>query len=72
MDPKTLQTILLHGIWDEYMDALNLIGVRDVYKSTYDEIFGLCIQYSRGKVEHGKGSKNNYQFIKSAKGGATK
>jgi hypothetical protein len=42
LDSETLCIILLRGIKDDCMDALNLMGVGDVSQITYDDICELC------------------------------
>jgi hypothetical protein len=44
LDHETLCIILLRGIKDDCMDALNLMGGEDVSQMTYE----LCKHYSRG------------------------
>ena len=39
--------LFLHGIRDETMDALNLIGKGDISKLSFDDICDICRNYSR-------------------------
>ena len=48
MEKEILKTLLLKGIKDEFLELLNLIGKGDVFQLSYDDIFELCIRYSRG------------------------
>jgi hypothetical protein len=42
IDKESLNTILLRGVRDHCMDALNLISFRDISKFTCDETRNVC------------------------------
>ena len=69
-----MQTLLLKGIKDEFLEPLNLIGVGDVSHLPYDDFFKLCISYSRGISKIGKNYREpSSQFLESTtKIGSTK
>ena len=43
-----LKIILLHGIRDDFLDMLNLLGKGDISKESFEKIVELCKRYSRG------------------------
>jgi hypothetical protein len=55
IDKDSLKIVLLRGVRDDYMEALNLITFRDISKCTYDEIRNVCKNYSRDSTKKGKG-----------------
>jgi hypothetical protein len=55
LDSETLLIILLRGIKDDCMDALNLMGVGYVSQMTYEDICELCKHYSQGTTKSRRG-----------------
>ena len=55
MELYVLKIILLHGIRDDFLDMLNLLGKGDISKDSFEKIMELCKSYSRGS------SRNNRQ-----------
>ena len=55
LNDNTVRTIFLKGIQDEYIDVLNLMGAKDIYQLTFEEISNLCRKYSQNKDKNGKG-----------------
>ena len=53
MGLDVLKIILLHGIRDDFLDMLNLLGKGDISKESFRNIVELCKRYSR------ESSKNN-------------
>ena len=53
MGLDVLKIILLHGIRDDFLDMLNLLGKGDISKESFGNIVELCKRYSRGS------SRNN-------------
>jgi hypothetical protein len=43
-----LKATLIKGMKDEWVETLNLMGKRDIYQETYEDIVLLCIKCSRG------------------------
>jgi hypothetical protein len=48
-----IRTIFLKGILDENLEALNLMGARDISHLPFPKIAELCKKYSRGKAKRG-------------------
>ena len=48
MGLDVLKIILLHGIRDDCLDMLNLLGKGDISKECFGKIVELCKRYSRG------------------------
>jgi hypothetical protein len=62
--------ILLRGIKDDCMDALNLMQVGDVSQMTYEDIYELCKHYSRGTTKSRRGSRYLASRVTKSSGGA--
>ena len=56
MGLDVLKIILIHGIGDDFLDMLNLLGKGDISKESFKKIMELCKRYSRGY------SRNNWQY----------
>lgn len=50
MDKEILKTIMIRGMWDDYLAMLNLLGKWDISKEYYDEIVQLYWRSSRGST----------------------
>ena len=50
----TLKTLLLNVTRDEWIDLFNLVGKGDVYQLSFQEIFELSKNISRGKAKYGR------------------
>jgi len=48
LDSKFLNTILIRGMRDDFLDSLNLLGKGDMSQGSFNEIIKLCLSYSRG------------------------
>eukprot|EP00253_Pinus_taeda_P036019 PITA_36019 len=73
MSKDILKTILLKGVWDDYLDMLNMLGKEDISKESYDEIVNLCKRCSRGVVNRPKNRDSTYSRVqKSASGAVTR
>ena len=48
MGKDVLKIILLHGIREDFLDMLNLLGKGDISKESFEEIVDLCRRCSRG------------------------
>jgi len=69
LNKETLRTILLRTIRPEFLEVLNLMGVVDVSKLSYDDVCELCQQYTRRNSKVGKGSRDtSSRFTKSVAG----
>jgi len=53
-----MRIIMLQGIRDEFLEFLNLMGLGDVSKLPYDEVYDLCRRYLRGNSNTGRISKD--------------
>ena len=78
MGLDVLKIILLHGIREDFLDMLNLLGKEDISKESFEKIVELCKRYSRGSSRNNKWDKRDklewYFFDKTKKssnGGAT-
>ena len=54
MGLNVLKIILLHGIRDECLDMLNLLGKGDISKESFEKIIELCKRYSGGYSRNNK------------------
>ena len=59
MGLDVLKIILLHGIRDDYLDMLNLLGKGDISKECFENIVELCKRYSRGSSRSNKWDKRD-------------
>ena len=57
MGLDVLKIILLHGIREEFLDVLNLLGKGDISKESFEKIVELCKRYSRGSSRNNKWDK---------------
>jgi len=48
MKKEILKTLILKGIKGEFLELLNLMGKGDFFKLSYNDVYELCIRYSRG------------------------
>lgn len=65
---ETLKTLLLKGIKDEFLELLDLMGIGDVFQLPYDNVYELCIRYSRGISKTSNNSQRfSSQLFKSTK-----
>ena len=78
MGLDVLKIILLHGIRDDCLDMLNLLGKGDISKEPFGNIVELCKRYSRGYSRNNKQDKRDKlecdvfdRTQKSSNGGAT-
>jgi hypothetical protein len=68
-----IRTIFLKGISDENLEALNLMGPRDISHLPFPKIVELCKKYSRGKAKRGRGQRDIVtKSTKSISNGVTK
>ena len=51
--------ILLHGIRDDCLDMLNLLGKGDISKEYFGKIVELCKRYSRGSSRNNRWDKRD-------------
>ena len=63
LEKEILKTLLLRGINDDFLELLNLIGKGDVFQLSYDDVFELWINYSRGISKVGKNSREVSSFF---------
>ena len=52
-----LKIILLHGIRDDCLDMLNLLGKGDISKESFEKIVELCKRYSKGSSRNNRRDK---------------
>ena len=75
MGLDVLKIILLHGIREDWLDMLNLLGKGDISKESFENIVELCKRYSRGSSRNKKWDKLEQDVFdithKSCNGGAT-
>ena len=57
MGADVLKIILLHGVREDFLDMLNLLGKGDISKEPLDKILNLCQRYSRGSSKTSKQDK---------------
>jgi hypothetical protein len=69
-----MRTILLRGIMDECLEVINLMGSGKIYHFPYDEVYDLCMWYSRENSKISRSSRDSTSmFTKSvARTGVTK
>jgi hypothetical protein len=68
-----IHIIFLKGALNEYLDALNLMGARDVSQLAFPKVVGLCKKYSRGKAKTSRGQREILaKATKSASSGVTR
>ena len=68
-----IHTIFLKGILDENLDALNLMGARDISHFPFPKIVELGKKYSRGKAKRCQGQRDIVtKETKSISNGVTK
>ena len=71
-----LKIILLHGIREEFLGMLNLLGKGDISKESFESIVELWRRYSRGSSGTKKRDKLEWDVFdrtqKSSNGGATR
>ena len=79
MGLDVLKIILFHGIRDDFLDMLNLLGKGDISKVSFEKIIELCKRYSRGSSRNNKRDKGDKlecdvfeKTQKSPNGGATR
>ena len=79
MGLDVLKIILLHGIRDDFLDMLNLLGKRDISKESFEKIMEFCKRYSRGSSRNNRIDKRDKlerdvfdRTQKSSNGGATR
>lgn len=63
LEKEILKTLILKGIKDDFLELLNLIGKGDVFQLSYDDVFELCIRYSRGISKAGENSREVSSFF---------
>ena len=76
MGKDVLKIILLHGIKEDYLDMLNLLGKGDISKEPFENIVDLCRRYLRGSSRTNNCDKGLDQDVfnrtkKSSNRGAT-
>ena len=59
MGLDVLKIILLHGIRDDCLDMLNLLGKGDISKEYFEKIMELCKRYSRGSSRNNRRDKRD-------------
>ena len=59
MGLDVLKIILLHGIRDDCLDMLNLLGMGDISKEYFGNIVELCKRYSRGSSRNNRWDKRD-------------
>ena len=59
MGLDVLKIILLHGIRDDCLDMLNLLGKVDISKESFEKIIELCKRYSMGSSRNNKRDKRD-------------
>ena len=57
MGLDVLKIILLHGIREDCLEMLNLLGKGDISKESFEKIIELCKRYSRGSSKNNKRDK---------------
>ena len=56
MGLDVLKIILLHGIRDDFLDMLNLLGKGDISKDSFEKIVELYKRYSRRSSRNNNGT----------------
>ena len=59
MGLDVLKIILLHGIRDDFLDIINLLGKGDISKESFKKIVELCKRYSRGSSRNNRRDKRD-------------
>ena len=59
MGLDVLKIILLHGIREDFLDMLNLLGKGDISKESFENIIELCKRYSKGSLKNKKWDKRD-------------
>ena len=59
MGLDVLKITLIHGIRDDFLDMLNLLGKGDISKESFEKIMELCKRYSRGSSRNNKQDKQD-------------
>ena len=54
LEEKTVRTVFLKGLRDEFIETLNLLSGGDIYKKCFVEIVKLCRTYSRSQAKVGR------------------
>ena len=57
MGLDVLKIILLHGIREDCLEMLNLLGKGDISKESFENIIELCKRYSKGSLRNNKWDK---------------
>ena len=60
MGLDVLKIILLHGIRDDFLDMLNLLGNGDISKEYFNKIVELCKRYSKGSSRNNRKDNGTY------------
>ena len=63
MGLDVLKIILLHGIREDFLGMLNLLGKGDISKESLENIVELCIRYSRVFYSTNKRKKLEQDFF---------
>ena len=63
MGLDVLKIILVHGIREDYLGMLNLLGKGDISKESFEKIVELCKRYSRGSSRNNKWDKLEQDFF---------
>ena len=62
---ETKRKNFLREIKPEFLEILNLMGVGEVSKLSYDDVCEMCWRYSRGNSKVGGGSRDtSYRLVK--------
>ena len=76
MGLDALKIILLHGIREDCLGMLNLLGKGDISKESFENIVELCKRYSRGSSRNKKWDKLEQDVFdrtqNSSNGGSTR
>ena len=79
MGLDVLKIILHHGIRDDFLDMLNLLGKGDISNESFEKIVELCKRYSRGSSRNNRWDKRDKlehdvfdRMQKSSNGGSTR
>ena len=59
MGLDVLNIILLHGIREELLGILNLLGKGDISKESFEKIVELCKRYYRGSSRNNRRDKRD-------------
>lgn len=70
MDKEIVKIILIIGMWDDYLDMINLMGKGDTSKESYGEIIQLCRRIYKGSTRNKAMAYDaSIRILKSAKNG---